>query len=230
MSRLGWIKLAMVAVLVLLSSGGVHALSCELQQTSAVFKDRIEIEVSIDLQVPDDQPAKAVTVKEYIPKELYKNAGNGVFTGFGLMWNVKTIEEGKTIQYTLRVPEISEPAIYELKTVIEYQTYDDLVTLEKITRLVVYPEGIVEMENGEDVQVVKREGIGYNNVYFRIPDFKAYNTGSTSDAGKSKGKGKGNNGKSGDNGNDKGNNGNDGDNGKGNDDNGNNGKGKGRDK
>jgi hypothetical protein len=177
MSRLNVLWYTLVVFLVLLSAGGVHALSCELQQTPTVNEGRIEIDVSIDLQVPDNQPVKAVTVKEYIPKELYKNTGNGIFTRFGLMWNVKTIEEGKTIHYTLRVPEISEPAIYELKTVIEYQNYDDLMTLEKTTRLVVYPdEGIVEIENGEDTQIVKREGVGYNKVEYKVPDFKAVST------------------------------------------------------
>jgi hypothetical protein len=174
MSKVNILRYALVAVLVLLSAGSVHALSCDLQQTSTVDEGRMEIEITIDLQVPEDQKVKAVTVKEHIPKELYKNTRNGAFTGFGLLWNAKTIEDGKTIKYTLRVPEISEPAIYELKTVIEYQTYDDLMTLEKTTLLVVYPdEGIVEIENGEDTHIVKLESVGYSKVDYAIPDFKA---------------------------------------------------------
>ena len=227
-------------------------MSCELQQTSTIDKDRLKVEVSIDISTWTDQQVKAVNVKEYIPEELFKNTNDGIFTGFGLMWQAGIVNGKETLTYTLILPEVTEPTTYELRTVVEYQTYDDFMLLEKThyltvtpggqvrikeqarikTRhLTVTPEGQVRIEEGKEALSVKGEGKGYDKVYWASPNFRG------GDAGNVNGNNKGNNGKSGDNGNDKGNNGkgNDGDNGKGNGNNGkgndgDNGKGNGKDK
>ncbi len=202
-----YIGYATIVVLILVSAGAVHALSSEdkaLEVDKKVRSSNGRIYVSIDLSTLGDQWVKAVNVKEYIPKGLFKDTNDGVFTGFGLMWNMGLIEKKETASYTLRIPEISEPTTYELKTVVEYQNHDDLMTLEMTSYLTVNPDGQARIDHGKDIQSVKAEGKGYSKVHWARPNFESSRC----------------------NGNDNGDDGN-GNNGKGKDRNGNNGNGKG---
>ena len=194
-----YIGYATIVVLILVSAGAVHALGSgdkALEVDKKVRSSNGRIYVSIDLSTLGDQWVKAVNVKEYIPKGLFKDTNDGVFTGFGLVWNMGQIEKKETASYTLRIPEISEPTTYELKTVVEYQNHDDLMTLEMTSYLTVNPDGRARIDNGKDIQSVKAEGKGYSKVHWARPNFESsrYNS---DDGNGNNGKGKGRNGNNG---------------------------------
>ncbi len=195
-----YIGYATIVVLILVSAGAVHALGSEdkaLEMDKKVRSSNGRIYVSIDLSTLGDQWVKAVNVKEYIPKGLFKDTNDGVFTGFGLMWNMGTIEKKETASYTLRIPEISEPTTYELKTVVEYQNHDDLMTLERTSYLTVNPDGRARIDNGKDIQSVKAEGKGYSKVHWARPNFETGKCNGNDNDNNNNGKGKDRNGNNG---------------------------------
>lgn len=137
--------------------------------------DESRTKVTIDMITTGNQKVKAVSVKEYIPKELTIKTTDGAFTGFGLIWSVGTVEHKETLTYTLGLPEVSEPTTYELKTVVEYQTVEDLETLEKTSYLTVTPKGQVKLAEGDESKSVKAKGKGYSKVHWGRPSFKGGN-------------------------------------------------------
>jgi subtilase family serine protease len=150
-------------------------------------------EITIGLLSQGNTPVKAVLVKEYIPRELAVKTFDGVFTGYGLMWVVGVVEHRETIAYTIRLPEVEEPATYELKTVVEYQTPWDLEVVEKTAYLTLTPGGKARLDKGRDKRSVKARGKGYARVYWGRPNYKGGEgpQGKKKGIGKGKGKGKG---------------------------------------
>lgn len=132
-----------------------------------------EIIVDINLMTSGNVPVKAVLVKEYIPDELVANTNDGIFTGFGLMWQMGTIERKETASCTLTLPEVTEPTPFTLKTVVEFQTFDDLETIEKTTILTVNPKGPAKLNESGQSKKVKAKGKGYDKVHYATPNFKA---------------------------------------------------------
>jgi len=119
--------------------------------------------VRIDLFTVGNTVVDSVFVREYIPEELGRDTSNGAFTGYGLMWDVGRIKQGEkqSIEYTLIIPEVKVPTTYTLRTVVEYQTAEDLETIEEITYLVVEPDGQVKLKAGQGKHAVKERGQGY---------------------------------------------------------------------
>ncbi len=109
-----------------------------------------------------------------------------MFTGYGLIWDIGSIKpRGKeTIEYTLRLPSVIESTTYELKTVVEYQTFEDFLTLEETSYLTVNPEGKVKLAEGNESKSVKAKGKGYSKVHWGRPSFKG---GDGASPGKKKG-------------------------------------------
>jgi uncharacterized membrane protein YgcG len=147
-------------------------------------RDKSKVKVTIDLLAPGNLPVKAVFVKEYIPEELTVKTFDGIFTGFGLMWVVGTVEHKETLTYTLGLPEVSEPTTYELKTVVEYQTLEDLEILEKTSYLTVSPKAQIKLDEGNESKSVKARGKGYSKVHWGRPSYKG---GKGASHGKKKG-------------------------------------------
>jgi hypothetical protein len=129
-------------------------------------RDGPMVRVAIDLIAQGDQPVKAVFVQEYIPEEFHRNTHEGAFTGFGLIWDLGTVEHKKTIEYTLGLPSVTETTTYELRTMVEYQTLEDLKTLEGVAYLTVDLEGRASLEKGEEKIGVKERGKGYGKVHW----------------------------------------------------------------
>ncbi len=129
--------------------------------------DASEFRVSLDLFVLGGLPVKAVFVQEYIPSELAWNTWDGAFTGYGLIWDVGSIKSGKkqTVEYSLGLPPVTEPITYELRTVVEYQTLEDFLTLEETVYLTVSPDSGARLAKGQSKSSVKERGKGYNKVH-----------------------------------------------------------------
>jgi hypothetical protein len=139
--------------------------------------------ITISLLATGNLPVKAVFVKEYIPGELAVKTFDGIFTGFGMMWVVGTVEHKETLTYTLGLPMVTEPTTFELRTVVEYQTLEDLEVLEKTSYLTVSPKG-VKLAEGKERKSVKAKGKGYSKVHWGRPSFKG---GGGASHGKKKG-------------------------------------------
>ncbi|MEE8400997.1 MAG: hypothetical protein V3R86_02440 [Candidatus Hydrothermarchaeaceae archaeon] len=163
--------------------------------------DRGRGKIIIELRAREGQTVKAALVKEYINKKLAVSPSGGVFTGFGVMWKAGTVEQSKTLSYTLRLPTVEEPATYEIKTVVEFQTRENLETVEKISYLTVNPDGQVMISGGRETSEVTAEGKGFTRVYWARPSFDAQRSPDVvkKDEKKEKGKGDKGNGKKGGN-------------------------------
>jgi hypothetical protein len=80
---------------------------------------------------------------------------------------------------------------YELRTVVEYQTAEDLMALEITRYLTVNPEGKVRLGKGEEKASVKEKGKGYDKTRLHRPDFKGGSGSHRRNVGKGHGKDKG---------------------------------------
>ncbi len=99
-----------------------------------------------------------------------------------MIWVVGGIEpsEKEAVEYTLGLPSVTEPTTYELKTVVEYQTLEDLEILEVITYLTVHPNKVILEKGKENKGVVKGKGYSHARMgrrYSRSSENKGHGKG-----------------------------------------------------
>lgn len=122
-----------------------------------------QIRVRIDLFTTGNSQVSAVLVEEYIPRGLGADTMTGIFVPYGLLWEIEKIEQGKkqAVEYTLIIPKVEVTTTYELRTVVEYQTAEDLEMLKETTYLTVEPDGQAKLKEGQSKGTVKEKGKGY---------------------------------------------------------------------
>ncbi len=123
---------------------------------------REEINVNMDIFTLGVE-AKSVHVQEYIPEDFTYNTFGGVFLNTGLAWDVGDIKTGDKgrLKYTLVLPDVEEPTTYEFKTIVEYQTQEDLEILEVITYLTIDPKDVAILKKGNESKKLEK-GKGYS--------------------------------------------------------------------
>jgi hypothetical protein len=139
-------------------------------------RDKSQAKIEIDLWSPGNGYIKAVSVTEHIPEveglEVY--ASGAAYIPVGLNFQMGMVDQKETASYILTLPEVTEPTPIILKTVVEYQTFFDLETIEKTTTLTVNPKGPAKLDKGDEKKSVKAKGKGYDKVRWARPNFKAY--------------------------------------------------------
>ncbi len=165
-------------------------LNKRVEQLVGNGKGGSEARVTLDFFTSGGMPVKSLYVQEHIPGDLSWDTSSGAFTGYGLIWDVVEVRSGKSVslEYTLDLPSVSEPTTYELRTVVEYQTLVDVLTLEETTYLTVYPDGKASLEKGQSKSSVKERGKGYS----KVPRGSRISRGGGSSENKANGRGKGN--------------------------------------
>lgn len=126
-------------------------------------KSRSEVGVDIDIFTLGAD-AKSVYLREYIPDGFRYNTPDGVYLNSGLAWDLGDLEPGDKgrIRYTLVFPVVDESTTYEFRTVVEYQTQNELEVLEVITYLTVDPNDVVILKKGPESKRVEK-GRGYSH-------------------------------------------------------------------
>ncbi len=148
-------------------------------------KEGNQAKIIIDLFTTSNSQVDAVLVEEYIPNGLGVDTRTGIFTGYGLLWDVGRVEQGdkQSVEYTLRIL-VETPTTYMLRTVVEYQTAEDLEMLEEITYLTVEPNGQLRLKEGQSKGEVKEKGKGYTKEE-RGRGYSKSSSGGGGDRGKS---------------------------------------------
>jgi hypothetical protein len=153
-------------------------------------RDTSKAKIEIDLWAPGGGYVKAVTVREHIPDELTGDAANAAYTATGLVWQMGIVDQKETASYTLELPEVTESTEFTLKTVVEYQTFSDIKTIEKTATLTVSPKGPAKLDRTREKTATKAKGKGYSKVHYAAPSFKGGSESKGKKKGHNKDKGK----------------------------------------